>query len=66
MQLTIDIDDQLLQDIAQYEADKTPEMIMSEALQEYLQYRRQLAILDEFGQYDFDPDFDVKMARMRR
>lgn len=65
MELTIKIDDQLLQDIAQYEADKTPEAVVSEALQEYLQYRRRLAIKKEFGQYDFDPDFEeqIKIAR---
>jgi hypothetical protein len=66
MELTIKIDDQLLQDIAQYEEDKTPEAVVSEALQEYLQYRRQLAVLDEFGKYDFDPEFDAKAARMQR
>jgi hypothetical protein len=66
MQLTIDIDDQLLQNIAEYEADKMPSTLVSEALQEYLQRRRRLAIKNEFGQYDFDPDYDAKIVRMLR
>lgn len=63
MQLTLDIDDQLLQDIAKYETNKTPEAVMLEALQEYLQRRRRLMIKNELGQYEFDPDFDAKIAR---
>jgi hypothetical protein len=66
MQLTLDIDDQLLQDIAQYETDKMPEAVVLEALQEYLQHRRRLAIKKEFGQYDFDPDFEEQIKIMLR
>lgn len=33
---------------------------------EYIQQRKQLRILDAFGQFDFDPAYDYKGERRKR
>jgi hypothetical protein len=38
---------------------------VNEALKEYIQRRKQLKILDLFGQIDYDPDHDYKEQRRR-
>ncbi|HEV7503527.1 MAG TPA: type II toxin-antitoxin system VapB family antitoxin [Thermoanaerobaculia bacterium] len=43
----------------------TKKATVHEALQEYLQRRKQLKILDLFGQIDYDPAYDPKERRSR-
>ena len=64
MQLNIQIDDDLIQQATQFK-HQTPQMVVLEALQEYVQRQKRLATIEEFGQYDFDPDYDYKAARKR-
>lgn len=38
---------------------------MTEALEEYIQRRKQARILELFGQVDFDPKYDYKKQRRK-
>jgi hypothetical protein len=39
---------------------------VTEALEEYIQHRKQAKILELFGSVDFDPKYDYKKQRSRR
>jgi Bacterial antitoxin of type II TA system, VapB len=41
----------------------TKKAAVTAALEEYIQHRKQLEILDIFGAIDFDPDYDYKKSR---
>lgn len=66
MQLTVQIDDVLLQEAVRLSGQQTPQTLLLEALREYIQQRKRLAVLQEFGQYDFDPAYDYKKERKIR
>lgn len=42
---------------------KTKKAAVEEALNEYIERRRQMAVLDLFGKIDMDPDYDYKKQR---
>jgi Arc/MetJ family transcription regulator len=59
------IDDKLLEEALHLGGHRTKKATVNEALQEYVQRRKQLKILDLFGQIDYDPDYDHKEQRRR-
>jgi Arc/MetJ family transcription regulator len=59
------IDDKLLQEALHLGGHRTKKATVNEALKEYVQRRKQLKILDLFGQIDYDPDYDYKEQRRR-
>lgn len=59
------IDDELLEEAVRVGGHRTKKAIVTEALQEYIRCRRQVQILDLFGQIDYDPEYDYKKQRSR-
>lgn len=65
MATNLAIDDALLDEALHLGGHRTKKATVNEALKEYIQRRRQLKILDLFGQIDYDTDFDPKEQRRR-
>ena len=59
------IDDELLEEAFRLGGHRTKKATVNEALKEYIQRRKQLKILDLFGQIDYDPSYDYKEQRRR-
>lgn len=57
------IDDHLLEEALRVGGHRTKRETVNEALQEYIQRRRQLKVIDHLGTVDFDEEFDYKAAR---
>lgn len=66
MPTNLAIDDELLAEALRVGGHRTKKATVTEALQEYIQRRKQLRVLELFGQIDFDPTWDHKKARQRR
>lgn len=60
------IDDKLLDEALRIGRHRTRKAAVNEALKEYIQRRKQLGILELFGQIDYDPAYDDKAQRKRR
>lgn len=60
------LDDKLLNEALRLGGHSTKKATVTEALQEYIQRRKQLGILELFGKLDFHPDFDRDYKRARR
>jgi hypothetical protein len=65
MPTNLAIDDQLLEEALQLGGHRTKKATVNEALKEYIQRRKQLKILDLFGQIDYDPAYDYREQRRR-
>jgi len=65
MPTNLAIDDELLEEALRLGGHRTKKATVNEALQEYIQRRKQLKILDLFGQIDYDPEYDYKSQRRR-
>lgn len=65
MPTNLAIDDKLLEEALRIGGHRTKKATVNEALKEYVQRRKQLGILDLFGQIDYDPDYDYKEQRRR-
>lgn len=66
MPTNLAIDDALLAEAMVLGKLPTKKATVNEALQEYVQRRKQLKILDLFGKIDYDPDYDYKKERQRK
>lgn len=66
MATNLAIEDRLLQQAQKVGGHRTKKAAVTEALEEYIQKRRQSEILDLFGKIDFDPKYDYKKQRQRR
>jgi Arc/MetJ family transcription regulator len=60
------IDDGLLSEAQRVGGHRTKKATVTEALQEYIQRRRQAKILDLFGNIDFNPKYDYRKQRRKR
>ena len=65
MPTNLAIDDELLAEALRVGGHRTKKATVTEALQEYIQRRKQAEILDLFGQIDYDPEYDYKKQRSR-
>jgi Uma2 family endonuclease len=65
MPTNLAIDDELLEEALRLGGHRTKKATVNEALKEYIQHRKQLKILDLFGQIDYDPDYNYKEQRSR-
>ena len=65
MATNLAIDERLLNEALRVGGLKTKKSTVTQALQEYVQRRRQARILDLFGKVDFDPKYDHKQQRRR-
>lgn len=66
MATNLAIDDQLLAEALRVGGLRTKKATVTEALQEYIQRRKQARILELFGTIDYDPQYDYKKQRSRR
>lgn len=65
MPTNLAISDELLEEALQLGGHRTKKATVNEALKEYIQRRKQLKVLDLFGQIDYDADYDYKEQRRR-
>lgn len=66
MATNLAIDDRLIEEALRIGHHKTKKEAVSRALEEYIQRRKQLRILDLEGKIDFDPKYDYKALRRRK
>ncbi|MGA8830982.1 MAG: type II toxin-antitoxin system VapB family antitoxin [Desulfomonilaceae bacterium] len=66
MATNLAIDDQLIVEAQAIGGAKTKKAVVTEALKEYIQRRKQVQIISLFGTVDYDPDYDYKKTRSRR
>jgi Arc/MetJ family transcription regulator len=63
MATNLAIDDALIEEAKKIGGHKTKKGVVSEALEEYIQRRKQKEILELFGKVDDDAGFDYKKQR---
>ncbi len=63
MATTLIIDDNLIEEAQVIGKHKSPTEVVTEALREYIQYRKQLQVLALFGTIDYDETHDYKEQR---
>ena len=66
MATNLALDDALIEEARRIGGHRTKKAVVTEALEEYVQRRRQLRILGLFNTIDYDPDFDYKIQRNRK
>ncbi|HEX8171597.1 MAG TPA: type II toxin-antitoxin system VapB family antitoxin [Thermoanaerobaculia bacterium] len=65
MPTNLAIDDGLLEEAQRIGGHRTKKATVNEALEEYIQRRKQARILELFGKVDFDPKYNHKRQRHR-
>ena len=65
MPTNLAIDDGLLEEARRIGGQRTKKATVTEALQEYIQHRKQTKILELFGTLEFDPKYDYKKQRRK-
>lgn len=65
MATNLAIDDRLLEEAQRIGGHRTKKATVTEALEEYIQRRKQARILELFGKVDFDPTYNYKKQRNR-
>jgi len=65
MATNLAIDDRLLNEALRVGGQRTKKETVSQALEEYVQRRKQAQILGLFGKVDFDLKYDYKRQRRR-
>ena len=63
MQITLNLNDNLLQEAINLNPDMPIEKAIENALQAYLKQQKRMKIIDLFGTIDYDPDYDYKQQR---
>jgi hypothetical protein len=63
MATNLDLDDKLIEAARRLGRHRTKRDAVTRALEEYVQWLRQQAIVNEFGKIDYDPKFDYKKQR---
>jgi Arc/MetJ family transcription regulator len=63
MPTNLAIDDRLLDEAQRISGHRTKKATVTEALEEYIQRRKQARILELFGKVDFDMKYDYKKQR---
>jgi len=61
----LDIDPSLLNEAVAIGHHRSEKAAVTEALEEYISHRKQLAILEVFGKIDYAEDYDYKAQRNR-
>ena len=65
MATNLAIDDKLIEEARLIGKHTTKKGVVTEALLEYIQRRKQIEILDLFHSVDYDPDYDYKERRKK-
>ena len=63
MATNLALDDGLIEEARQLGGQRTKKDVVTQALVEYVQRRRQLKLLDFFGTVEFEDGFDAKVRR---
>jgi len=63
MQITLNLNDNLLQEAINLNPDMPIEKAIENALQAYLEQQKRLKIIDLFGSIDYDSDYNYKQQR---
>jgi hypothetical protein len=66
MPTNLAIDDHLLEKAKIIGKHRTKKGVVTEALQEYIQRRRQLEITNLFGKVEYDNEYDYKQQRKQK
>jgi hypothetical protein len=66
MATNLNLDDVLVEQAREAGGHRTKREAVTRALEEYVQRRRQLGILELVGQVPFDEEYDYKAARHRK
>ena len=65
MATNLDIDHELIQEALKLGGHRTKRAVVEEALQEYVQRRKQLKITELFGTIEYEDDYDYKQQRQQ-
>ena len=65
MPTNLALDDRLLEEAQRIGGHRTKKATVTEALQEYIQRRKQAKIVDLFGTVEFDSKYDYKKQRRK-
>ena len=63
MATNLALDDQLIEEARLLGGYRTKREVVTQALLDYVQKKKQLQILNSFGTIDFDPTYDAKAQR---
>jgi Arc/MetJ family transcription regulator len=66
MATNLAIDDNLLDEALKIGGQRTKKATVTQALEEYIQHRRQTEVLKLFGKVEMQHDYDYKLQRRRR
>lgn len=66
MATNLAIPDELIEQARLAGQHKTKKAAVTAALEEYIQRRKQIEVIDLFGTIDYDPTYDYKAERTRR
>jgi Arc/MetJ family transcription regulator len=65
MATNLALDDKLVEEARRTGGHKTKREAVNAALDEYVRHRKQLSLIEAFGSFDFDPEYDYKAERFR-
>ncbi len=65
MATNLNIDEKLLEEALRIGRNRTKKATVEEALQEYIQRRKQQKIIKLFGKIEYDPSYSYKEQRRR-
>ena len=63
MATNLEIDNELIQEALELGGHRTKRAVVEAALQEYVQRRKQLKIIELFGIIEYEDDYDYKQQR---
>ncbi len=63
MATNLALDDELIREAQKISGHRTKRAVVTEALQEYIQRRKQLEIINLFHTIEYDDDYDYKAQR---
>ncbi|MGC2108936.1 MAG: type II toxin-antitoxin system VapB family antitoxin [Candidatus Korobacteraceae bacterium] len=66
MATNLALDDRLIEEARSVGGHRTKKEAVTAALQEYVQRRKQMEIIELFGTIDYDPRYDYKARRWRK
>ncbi len=66
MATNIEIDNDLIQEALRLGGHRTKKRVVEEALQEYVQRRKQIKVTELFGTIEYEDDYDYKKQRRRQ
>jgi len=66
MATNLALDDHLIEEARSIGGHKTKKDAVTAALEEYIQHRKQMRIVELFGTIDYDPAYDYKAERHRK